>query len=315
MLQILYDEDIDRWLTAEHAVAAIELALRSKQAGSMAAPPRFSVGVETGALVFTAGAETRFSRTLGFRVYDTFGSDSPERRQLTVVYDSDSGAMKGLVFGRALGAMRTAAINAVAIKYMSRLDARTLGLLGSGYHARFQLRTAAAVRAFEKVLIYSPNRGRREQFAQEMTGELGLPVQAAETAERVVAQADVLVCATDSPVPVFDPAWLRPGVHINTIGPKYVDAHEVPVEAAGLSRVIATDSLAQVSASSPAFFLSPTDDYGRMTQLEDVVGGQQSGRFSAEDITLFCSVGLSGTEVVLADALLRLASGEEMAGN
>jgi hypothetical protein len=72
----------------DRVIETIEGSLRAKNAGQLIAPPRFSVDVEKGALVFTAGAETMESHTIGFRVYDSFQSDAPERTQLVAVFSA-----------------------------------------------------------------------------------------------------------------------------------------------------------------------------------------------------------------------------------
>ena len=63
----------------------------------------------------------------------------------------------------------------------------------------------------------------------------------------------------------------------------------------------------QVDAYPRPFFLAGTADRERMVELGQIVAGRQPGRTSPDDVTLFCSVGLAGTEVVLADAALTLA--------
>ena len=123
MYHILTDDDIKQ-LPLDRVIETIERTLRAKNAAQLIAPPRFSVGVEKGALVFTAGAETMESHTIGFRVYDSYKSDAPERTQLVAVFDSRTGAFKGLCEGVMIGALRTAAINAVAIKHMARPDVK-----------------------------------------------------------------------------------------------------------------------------------------------------------------------------------------------
>ena len=85
-----------------------------------------------------------------------------------------------------------------------------------------------------------------------------------------------------------------------------MNAYELPLEAARRAAVIVTDSLAQVDAYGKPFFLSGSDR-ARMVELSEVLAGRQAGRLSDEDVTLFCSVGLAGTEVVVADRLLTLA--------
>jgi alanine dehydrogenase len=307
MVQILTDLELTRLLTEEKMVSTMEQALKAHAAGSLIAPPRFSVDTPRGGLVFTAGAEVEGAQALGFRVYDTFASASPDRTQLVAVYDSETGGFRGLVIGILLGALRTAAINAVAIKHMARPGARILGVLGSGFQARRQVQLALAVRPFEEVRAFSPTLGHAAAFANEMSASLNVPVIPGESAEDVVRRADVLITATTSPTPVFEPGWLRPGTHINTIGPKFKDMHEISPEVASRSAVVATDSLEQVDAYPRPFFLAGTSGRERMVELGDIVAGHVPGRHSPDDLTLFCSVGLAGTEVVLADAALMVA--------
>ncbi len=305
--RILTDEDIDRDLPSaiRTAIKAVENALFAKAEGKLVAPPRFSVSVERGALVFTVGAETLHSRTIGFRVYDTFPENTPEHTQIVAVFDSDTGSFKGIVLGNTLGAIRTAVINAVAIKHMARPDAVSLGILGTGFQVRFQLQAAVEVHPFNRVIVYSPTPAHREAFAQEMEGKLGFPIRVACSAEEVVRDADVLILATRSRTPVFEAGWIKPGTHINTIGPKFRDAHELPMEVARMAETIVTDSLPQVDAYSREFFLIGTLDRERMVELSDVVAGRKPGRITREGITLFCSVGLAGTEVVVADSIMK----------
>lgn len=307
MVHILTDLDLTRLLTQEKMVSAMEQALEAHAYGALIAPPRFAVDTPRGGLVFTAGAETERAQVLGFRVYDTFASASPDRTQLVAVYDSETGGFRGLVVGILLGALRTAAINAVAIKHMARPDARILGVLGSGFQARRQVQAALAVRPFDEVRAYSPTMGHAAAFANEMSAALDIPVIPGESAEDVVRRAHVLITATTSPTPVFEADWLRPGTHVNTIGPKYQDMHELSPEVARGSAVVATDSLDQVDAYPRPFFLAGTRDRQRMVELGAIVAGHEPGRTSPDDLTLFCSVGLAGTEVILANTALTLA--------
>jgi ornithine cyclodeaminase/alanine dehydrogenase-like protein (mu-crystallin family) len=306
MYRILTDEDIDRTLEIESVVNVIEQTLRAKAEGALIAPPRFSVEADAGALVFTAGTETKFSRSIGFRVYDTFSDRSVEHQQLVVVFDSQTGNFRGLVIGKLIGALRTAAINAVAIKYMARSDVKNLGILGSGFQAGFHTQAAMVVRQFQSAKIYSPTISHREAFATEMSRKTGIPIKAASSAEEVVRFAEVLICATTSTSPMLEASWIAPGTHVNTIGPKFKEMAEIPYELAQESQVIATDSLQQVGSYSKPFFLLGTPERERMLDLSKVVAGKQQGRLSSDDVTLFCSVGLAGTEVVVADEALKL---------
>ena len=160
-------------------------------------------------------------------------------------------------------------------------------------------------RPFEHVKVYSPTAGHRESFAEEMRKKVGIVVEAAQSAEEVVRHADVLICATKSSTPVFDTSWLRPGVHINSIGPKFRKEQEISPQVAQKSTIIVTDSFAQAEGYSQSFFILDTPEFERMIELSDVISDKKKGRLSDTDITLFCSVGLAGTEVVVANEALK----------
>lgn len=303
---ILTDEDISR-LPDDAILEPIRQALLARAEGKLIAPPRFSVDAGSGSLIFTAGAETRSSNSLGFRVYGTFPDPGANQDQVTVVYDSRTGQLRGLVIGRLLGALRTAAINAIAIQTMSRQDSTRLGILGSGFQAHQHARLAMAVRDFREIKIFSPTPAHRDSFAAQLSQRGNIPVEAVQSPEEVVRFADVLICATRSTSPILDLSWLHSGMHINTIGPKFQGASELPHEVAERAQVIATDSRDQMNAYPEPFFLSDTPAEQRIIELSDIVAGKQLGRKTLEDITLFCSVGLAGTEVVLAnDAIQRI---------
>jgi ornithine cyclodeaminase/alanine dehydrogenase len=179
-------------------------------------------------------------------------------------------------------------------------------VLGTGPQARTGVQATCAVREFDAVRVFSSAPEHRERFAERFTDELGVPVEAHQTAEPVVRGADVLYVATDSRDPVFEAEWPPEGTHVCTLGPKFEEAHEVPLALAGRASAVVTDSLAQVARFADycdPFFLSPE----RCVELGDVVAsGLERGQ---ADVTLLCSVGLAGTEVVSWAACSRRTTG------
>src|SRR5581483_1119904 len=116
----------------------------------------------------------------------------------------------GIMQDGLISAMRVGATNALAARELARVDAATVGLLGSGEQARAQLLGLAAARPVRSVKVYSPNPQRREAFAAEMSAKMKISVRAVESAEEAVRGADILVAATNSFEPVFDANWLEP---------------------------------------------------------------------------------------------------------
>ena len=308
---ILTDRDLPTILTMKEIVQKIEDAFRAKSEGRLISPARVNVELGGGSLVFTIGAETRKERVAGFRVYNTFGGTTAHHDHIVAVFDHETGALKGIVVGVLIGALRTGAIGGAAVNALARADAKSLGILGTGLQARTQVEAAFAVRAIQTAKVFSPTREHREGFAKEMGAKLGVKFKAAETAEEVVRESDILIMATTSPKPVLNAAWVRPGTHVTTIGPKFKDECEVPMELPARSATIVTDSLAQADGYTHPFFLSGTEYRERMIELHEIIAGKKPGRKKAEEITLFCSVGLAGTEVIVGNAFFQKMGGKE----
>jgi alanine dehydrogenase len=297
---VLTDSEFDALVPMEVAVARMEEAFREHAAGTLRSPPRFGLDVEEGSLVFTAGAAEALG-AMGFRVYQTVA----EGDQLVASFDTETGTLEGVVIGTRLGAVRTGAIGGVAVDHLAREDAVVLGVLGSGKQARTQVEAVTSVRAFEEARVFSPTRENREAFAREASREM--EVEAVASAETAVRGADVLIVATTSTEPVFDPEWLAPGAHVTTLGPKFEGASEIDPSLPARCDSIVTDSLAQVDGYDRPYVVSG-DERDRTVELSAIVAGEREGRSDPDDRTLFCSVGLAGTEVVLARAAFEAAT-------
>lgn len=302
---ILTDADVEARLSMSAAIRAVEIALREHSLGTLVAPPRFAVPGGRNSLVFTVGGTAGAHKVLGFRVYDTFGDEAGNHTQIVAVYDGATGALNGILLSNRLGAIRTGAIGGVAIDRLARKDARQLAILGTGTQARTQLEAAVCVREFETIRAFSPTREHREAFAREMTERTRHRVEAVDRPGDAVDGAEVVVCATTSRSPVLLADGLVRGAHVSTLGGVFRGGSEIDPGVVELSTRIVTDSRAQLESYSEPSLVVGTSHASRLVQLGDVVTGRAPGRTSDADNTLFVSVGLAGTEVIVADELLR----------
>ena len=306
MIPVLTDEDILPLLDMRDLIALMEEFLRARRSGNAVAPPRHSVEFAPfGRLVFTIGGLNTAALSLaGFRVYDTFPTaDGEFDAQTVAVWDSRRGALLGMIVGWALGAWRTGALGGVAIKYMSRHSARRCAVLGSGRQARTQLLAAAACRSLTEVRVYSRDPERRRQFATELSGMTNLDVQPVASARDAVEQADLVLCATNSKTPVLEANWLSPGTHVNTLGPQLLSAHQLPVDIAGRVTLLAADAVEQVKSQPEPYFLAGSTVWNQLQDLATLIAVTRPTHVE-DDISLFCSSGLAGTEVLVAAHLL-----------
>ncbi|MFI6833168.1 ornithine cyclodeaminase family protein [Kribbella sp. NPDC050241] len=305
MVDVLTDADITARLQPAAAVGWMREAILAAHAGRLHTPPRVSTVLGDGRLVFTTGALT--GEWFGYRSYDSFDTDPGS--QVVVVHDWNTGAVRGIAVGNELGPRRVGAIGGVAVGALANPDATTLGLIGTGTQAWTQLWAIATVRPLSSVAIFSRDLVRRNAFAARVSTELGLPADAVESARDAVEGRDIVVLATNSPVPVIEAGWIAPGAYVTTLGPKQVGRAEFGPDLVARADVAVTDSIAQTSAYDPPFILVGSPQHDRLTSLGAVLAGDAPGRTSAEQTVVFCSVGLAGTEAYLLARLVDSAHG------
>ena len=302
-LPILGDDEVCA-VPAATVISTIRDAIMAHERGELESPPRARVDLPMlgdARLLFTVGGT---KTAVGYRVYAN-GRDLAVQ-QLTVVHDRQSGDLLGLIQGYQFGARRTAAIGAVAADALARPDAATVGLVGTGFQAMAQLWALSAVRRVHEVRVFGRHQQRREAFAERCRSELGLKCRAVPDARTAVEGADLVTLSTTSATPVIEAAWIAPGAHVTTMGPKTVDEHEAPPALAERAAVIITDSFAQLTGyGRPSWLTLAPGQLERVQMLGAVISGRVPGRQADADITLFCSVGLAGSEVVLGERLLR----------
>lgn len=131
--------------------------------------------------------------------------------------DTESGRLLAIVGGDA-PSYRIPAMLALGAKFLSRPDARRVGLLGSGRNALGVLRGIAFVRPIEEVRVFSPNREHREGFASRATATLQLDVRPQDNPRDAIRGADILLVGTSSFTPVLHAADLPSGVHVGSWG-------------------------------------------------------------------------------------------------
>lgn len=304
MTLVFADVEVAAYLDAPSAVAAMRAAIIAAHEGRLVAPPRASATLDGGRLVMTAGHLA--NEWYGFRSYDTFGH--AEGEQLVVLHDARSGRIRALAVGEEIGSRRTGAIGAVAVDALGRADAATLGVIGAGNQAWTQVWAISAVRPLTEVTVHSRTPAAREAFTARVRAELGIAARAVDSASAAVRERDLVVLATTSPTPVISAADLAPGTHVNAVGFKQQGRAEFGMDLLERSGVIATDSPAQAAAYDPPMLTVGTPYAERLRHLGAVLTGALPGRRTGDEVSLFCSVGLAGTEVCLLDRLVAKAT-------
>ena len=247
-------------------------------------------GVMPGAM----GANGPFGAKLISVFQDNFAKGKPSHQGLILLFDSETGSPVCVVDAGEVTAIRTAAASAVATDALARKDARRLAILGYGEQAATHARAIGRVRKLESIVVWGRSSEQARDFAKRTRGELGIPVAGVGTVEEAVAQADIICTVTAASEPILKGCWVRPGTHVNVVGSGFAGPAEVDSDLVVRSRFIA-DSRAGVLEQGSEFLRAKQaglvgDDH-IVAEIGQVLAGDVEGRRSAEEITVYKSLG------------------------
>lgn len=286
----LTEEDVRATLSVETTIGLLDEAARAQANGVAENKPRQRVRTRQSVLQVLPAA---YGERLGHKTY--LVPPRPRGPRFLYLLFAASGEWLALFEADTLGQIRTGAGCGLATRVLAREDARTLGVIGTGWQARSQVEAVCAVRPIERVRAFSRNTERVRAFCEEMTARIGIPVEPAASGREAVADADVICTITNASTPVLEGAWLEPGTHVNAAGSNRANAQEIDVETVARASVVALEDLAQAKVESGD--LIPAVESGRWSWdravlLSDIVAGKQRGRTSPDQITLFESLGI-----------------------
>jgi ornithine cyclodeaminase len=241
--------------------------------------------------------------------YDNPTKGLPSGSGLMAVFDATTGLPVALLLDNGfLTDIRTGAAGAVAAEVLAPAAIATVGVIGSGLQARYQVRCLRCVRSFSRVVAWSLNRARLDAYVREMRDE-GFDAHAAATPEAVCREADVLISATPARAPLVRAEWLRPGQHVTALGSDSPGKQEL--EAACLARadLLVVDRLTQCAAfgelrhALDAGLLHPDRVHA---ELGEIVAGVKKGRSNNQQLTIADLTGVGFQDTAIASAYLEI---------
>ncbi len=227
------------------------------------------------------------------------------------LYDTDTGALAAIMEVMYLSWLKTAAVSALATRYLAPPDSSVLALFGSGRHARSQLYGLTRVADIQRVQVYSRNADNRAAFCERMSAELELEVIAADSRKAALRDADIVTAITTSPEPVFDCEDLpvKP-LHINGLGAHYPWAREIDTQTVAKSRVF-VDVLKQGLRENGEIVMpieeGAIDERHVAGDLGALAAGAVPARLPESQWTLFLSGGTGVDDIAIATALYKRA--------
>lgn len=297
-LPVLGHDVVLKAVSAADAVARVREAFLRHQSGEWVMPPK--VNLDSPPFGDFRAMPAR-GDGLALLKWVTSFPGNPARGLPTVtgvvcLSDAGNGEPLMLLDARAVTALRTGAVAAVAARALARKGATSAGIVGCGLHGAWSARCLVAA-GYESGVCHDP----RPEAAQALAAELGWSAGTRSEALR----SDVVCCVTPGAEIVIDAGDLRPGLHLNMLGADGPGKAEASVGAVA-SCALFCDEWEQASHGGE---LTGAIEAGlvtreRVTDLGAVLAGAAPGRLGPEAVTLFDSTGLAIQDLAIAAAAL-----------
>jgi ornithine cyclodeaminase len=230
-----------------------------------------------------------------------------------LVFDAATGSPRALMDGTLITAGRTAAGSALSARLLAREDSHLLLIIGTGVEARAHAAAIPRVRPIREIRVLGRNPQKAARLAAEIAAAQGIKASACGEAEPAFAGADIVCATTHSPQPVVKGVWLRPGMHVTSVGLN-PDGCEVDASAVRKSLVVVETRQAALApdAGGANDLKWPIRD-GLITEahihaeIGELVSGAKPGRTSSDQVTLYKSVGVAVQDAVAAHLVLEAA--------
>src|SRR5574341_25141 len=210
--------------------------------------------------------------------------------------------------GTRLTDMRTGAGGGIAVKYLSRKNAKTVGFVGTGNQARTQLLGINELIEIEEIKATGTSEKNTLSFKEGMEKVVDCEIVPRKSV-REVCDCDILVTTTPSREPIVMSEWIAEGTHINAIGADAPGKEELDPKILKRARVV-VDDIPQASHSGEVnvpLSKKIITEKDICCEIGEVVAGKKKGRIKDSDITVFDSTGLAIQDVATADMVYRKA--------
>ena len=208
-------------------------------------------------------------------------------------------------------ALRTAAMSALAARWMARPGSRSMALIGNGAQSEFQAVAFHHLLGIRELRLFDTDpaaSAKLERNLHRMPGLEDLRVTCAASTAEAVRGADIVTTVTADKrlAVILTPGMIEPGMHLNAVGgdcPGKTELH---------TGILTRDDARVVVEFAPQSRIEGEiqhlpEDFA-VTEFAEVVRGIVPGRASAGDVTIFDSVGFALEDFSALRLLHRLLS-------
>ena len=316
---ILSEKDIRGFYTMQDAIAADEIAYKALSAGDCDVPLRINIDIpkHNGQSLYMP-AYVKSIDAIGVKIVSVFPDNAklgkPAVPAQIALLEGSTGEVICIMDGTYVTQVRTGAAAGAATKHLAREDASNAAMFGTGGQAMAQLEALLAVRKLKTVKVFDIDAKRKEDFVKAANVELeryGAKILAADSSDDAIKDADIITAVTTSRRPVFDGTKVKKGCHINGVGAYTPEMQELDEYLITHADKVYVDSYTGALAEAGDLIIpieKGTYSKEKVTgEIGELLLGKVPGRGSADEITVFNTVGTAVLDVVTAHSIYHKA--------
>lgn len=242
---VLSNNDIASLLSTDQIIAEVESAMVAYEKNAAQVPQRTHMDHGNNTLLsMPAFGNNYFGTKLVCVVPGNRDKSLPVTNGAMVLNDAETGLPVALLNATKLTALRTAALGALGVRYLSPVNETSVGLIGCGLQGMHQAVFACSVRNVSKVYYLYRSKEKSDTFYQFVSQhQPGLVIEACHSTTELLDKTNIIIAATTSSTPVLpdDPELLN-GKHFISVGSYKPSMQEFPDSVYRLAGMLAIDS-------------------------------------------------------------------------
>lgn len=297
---ILTASEVKSLISMKDAISAVEDVFKLHALGKTQMPKKIYLQFEEGDLRAMPAFANGYAAVKWVNSHpNNYLKKLPSVMAVLILNDPSTGFPLAIMDATFLTSLRTGAAGGVAVKYLARRDSKTIGFVGCGTQARFQLEGILSILNVENALGYDVSKENLEKF-KKFCENFGVEFKAKDVKE--VCDCDVLVTSTPSRGPVVRDEWVKEGLHINAIGADAPGKQELDEKILLRAKIVVDDyeqaiHSGEVNVAISKGLLNPKSIHA---SLGEVIAKIKAGRECNDEITVFDSTGLAIQDVAVA---------------
>ena len=310
-MKYISSEDVKRLLPMRECIELMREVLKEVSLGNTVLPLRTATKLGDEKLLGIMSAYLPYKKVAGAKVltvfHRNFEKGLPSHQGEVLLFDSETGSVKGMADASSITAIRTAAASAAATDILALKQAESLAILGGGVQARSHIEAMFCIRNIKRVFVWSIIEDEIAKLTGEMKDKYKAEFIACKTAEEAVRGADIICTVTSAKTPVLHGEWVKKGAHINAVGACSPVERELSSDCVARARLFGDRKESTVNEAGDYILALKEGAIKQdhlLGEIGEIIAGKIAGRLSNDDITIFEALGIAAEDLAAADYVL-----------